>query len=379
MKKVCLFLIMFVLSIGIVKAEDLASSAKSAIIIEQSTGQVLYEKNSHDKIPPASMTKIMSLLLIMENIDKGNIKWDDLVTISQHASSMGGSQILLEENEQMKVEDLVKGIAIASGNDAVVAMAEYIAGSEDAFVKMMNAKAKSLNLKDTNFVNCHGLDSENHYSSAYDMAFMARELIKYKRILKYTSIYETYLRENTDRKIWLVNTNKLVRFKKGVDGLKTGYTKTAGYCLTATMKKNNMRLIATVMGSPSAKDRNADVSSMLDYGFGQYKATTYLKKNKTVKTIKLSKAKQDKVDIIPMQEVNILSKKTDKIRPSYKIILNDIKVPVKNGEIVGKMIVKNKNKKIQDVDLTVKESVDKANIIELYINYLKKILTSNLN
>ena len=229
---------MFVMSIGIVKAEDLASSAKSAIIIEQSTGQILYEKNCHEKIPPASMTKIMSLLLIMENIDKGNIKWDDMVTVSEQASSMGGSQILLEPNEKMKVEDLVKGISIASGNDAVVAMAEYIAGSEETFVKMMNAKAKALNLNDTNFVNCHGLDAEGHYSSAYDMAFMARELIKHKKILKFTSIYETYLRENTDRKIWLVNTNKLVRFKQGVDGLKTGYTKTAGYCLTATMKKN---------------------------------------------------------------------------------------------------------------------------------------------
>ena len=379
MKKVCLFLIIFFLFIGIVKAEDLAPNSKSAVILEQTTGEVLFEKNSHEKMAPASMTKIMSLLLIMENIYKGNIKWDDIVTVSEKASSMGGSQILLETNEQMKVEDLVKGISIASGNDAVVAMAEYIAGSEESFVKMMNAKAKSLNLKDTNFVNCHGLDTEGHYSSAYDMAIMARELIKYEKILKFTSIYETYLRENTDRKIWLVNTNKLVRFKKGVDGLKTGYTKTAGYCLTATMKKNNMRLISTVMGCESAKNRNADVSSMLDYGFNQYKAHNYLKKNKPVKTIKLSKAKKDKVAIIPMQDVNVVSKKNNKINPSYQIKLNNIKIPVKKGEIIGKLIVKNNGKKISTVDLTVASDIKKANIIELYWNNIKKIITSNLN
>lgn len=379
MKKVCLFFIMMFLFIGIVKAEDLSLGAKSAIIMEQSTGNILYENNSHEKMAPASMTKIMSLLLIMEKIDKGSLKWDDVVTISENASSMGGSQILLEPNEEMKVEDLVKGISIASGNDAVVAMAEHIAGSEENFVKMMNAKAKALGLKDTNFVNCHGLDAENHYSSAHDMAVMARELINHKRILKYTSIYETYLRENTDKKIWLVNTNKLVRFKDGVDGLKTGYTKTAGYCLTATMEKNNMRLIATVMGEEDAKTRNSDVSKMLDYGFSQYKSTNYIKKGTVLKKVKLSKAKQDKVDIIAMQDVNVVGKKIDKIKPSYKIKINDIKLPVRKGEIIGKLIVKDNKKIIQEVDLTVKTDINKANLFELFMKNIRKIITSNLN
>ena len=378
MKKICFFVMMFFLSISIIKAEDLGSSAKSSIIIEQSTGTVLYENNSHEKIPPASMTKIMSLLLIMENIDSGNIKWDDTVTISKNASSMGGSQILLEENEEMKVKDLVKGISIASGNDAVVAMAEYIAGSEEKFVKMMNAKAKSLKLNDTHFVNCHGLDSDEHYSSAYDMAFMARELLNHPKILDFTSIYETYLRENTDRKIWLVNTNKLVRFKKGVDGLKTGYTKTAGYCLTATMKKNDMRLIATVMGEPDASTRNKEISSMLDYGFNQYKMNQYLKKGKVIKKEKITSAKYEYVNIVPMQDVNILTKKSEKIKPSYKIKIKNLKAPIKKGEIVGELNVKNNGKLIQTVDLTVDKDIKKANIIEVIFKNLKNVLSGHL-
>ena len=216
MKKILFSLFILITPIIVYASEtvsnelELAGNAKSAILIEQSTGQVLFEKNSHEKIPPASMTKMMSLLLIMESIDNGKIKLTDKVTVSKNASSMGGSQILLEEGEEMSVDDLLKGVSIASGNDAVVALAEYVGGSEENFVKMMNNKASKLGLNDTKFQNCHGLDSEGHYSSAYDMAMIARELLNYKDILKYTSIYETYLRENTDRKIWLVNTNKVV-------------------------------------------------------------------------------------------------------------------------------------------------------------------------
>lgn len=192
---------------------DLAPSAGSAILIEFETGEIIFEKNSHEKLHPASMTKIMSMLIIMEHIDKGIIGWDDMVTVSENASSMGGSQILLETNEKMLVRDLFKGIAVASGNDAVVAMAEYIAGTEEAFVTMMNEKVKELGLNDTNFKNVHGLDDANHYSSAYDMAFMARELIKHKSVLEYTTIYEDYLRKGTDKEFWLVNTNKVVCYK----------------------------------------------------------------------------------------------------------------------------------------------------------------------
>ena len=283
MKKVLsIFLIIFMLfPSGFVKAEELklAENAKSAILLEPTTGEIIFEKNSHEKLHPASMTKMMSMLLIVEAIENGVISWDDMVTVSENAAGMGGSQILLEVGEQMSVEDLFKGIAVASGNDAVVAMAEKIGGSEAIFVDMMNKRAQELGLTDTNFKNPHGLDEANHYSSAYDMAMIAKELVKHSKVLDYTSIYEAYLRENTDRKIWLVNTNKLVRFYAGVDGLKTGYTASAGYCLTATAFKNNSRFIAVVMGETDSKTRNQEISEMLDYAFAQYEVETMLKRD----------------------------------------------------------------------------------------------------
>lgn len=212
MKKICLFLILFLIPLGIVQGEELnlAENAKSAILIEASTGEILYQKNANEKLAPASMTKMMSLILIMENIERGNLKWNDIVVVSKNASSMGGSQIFLETNEMMTVEDLIKGICIASGNDATVALAEKIAGTETAFVKLMNEKAHSLGLKNTNFVNATGLDAENHYSTAHDMSVMARELVKHEKILEFSSIYEDYLRKNTSKSFWLVNTNKVV-------------------------------------------------------------------------------------------------------------------------------------------------------------------------
>ena len=385
MKKLIIFLLLLLCMPYVIKGADtvsnetaLAENAKSAILIEQSTGKVIFEKNSHEKIPPASMTKMMSLLLIMESIDNGKIKLSDKVVVSKNASSMGGSQILLEEGEEMSVDDLLKGISIASGNDAVVALAEYIAGTEDNFVKLMNSKARELGLNDTKFENCHGLDSENHYSSAYDMALIAKELLNHKKILEYTSVYETYLRENTDRKIWLVNTNKLVKFKKGVDGLKTGYTKTAGYCLTATMKKDNMRIIATVMGEDSIDNRNSEVSSMLDYAYSTYKMKKYISKNKVLKRVNNDKAKNKKIEIVPMRDANILIKTNSDIKPSYTIKIYALKNIIKKGDKVGTMTIKNNGKVIDKINLTVKNDVKKANIIELYIKYLKDIVSGNM-
>lgn len=213
MKKICLFIICFLLVIPFVNAEEvkddgILKDGKSAILIEASTGKILYEKNSHDRYAPASMTKIMSMILIMEEIEKGALKWDEILTTSEHASSMGGSQIFLQPQEKMSVKDLFKAVAIGSANDATVVFAERIAGTEDKFVEKMNKKAKELGLKDTNFKNAVGLDEANHYSSAYDMSVMAKELVKHEEIFKYTTIYEDYLRQNTDNKFWLVNTNK---------------------------------------------------------------------------------------------------------------------------------------------------------------------------
>lgn len=382
MKKVFVLFIALFLFLPTLKAEEnntLAKSAKSAILIEESTGQILYEFNSHEKQAPASMTKMMSLVLIMEAIEKNVIKWDDIITVSENASSMGGSQILLETGEKMSVDDLIKGITIASGNDAVVALAEAIAGTEENFVKMMNDKVQQLGLKDTNFKNCHGLDEEGHYSSAYDMAYIGRELVRHQKILDYSSIYETYLREGTDKKIWLVNTNKLVRFKDGVDGLKTGYTKEAGFCLTATMKKDGMRVIGTLMGEPDSNTRNSEMSSMLDYAFAQVGLKKVLSKNSVVEKITLPKAKVDKIEVVPVKDVNVLYKKIEgEITPTYDIKLKDIKLPIKKGDVVGTLYVQNNDDIINEIDLTVKEDIDKCNLLELYIKNLKNILVGNI-
>ena len=388
MKKIFIILISLFMMIPFmnINAEEneianvLSPNAKSAILIESSTGEIIYEYNSHEKLEPASMTKMMSLVLIMEAIEKGVISLDQMITVSSNASGMGGSQILLETGEEMSVDDLLKGITIASGNDAVVALAEAIAGTEENFVKMMNNKLRELGLNDSNFKNCHGLDEEGHYSSAYDMAFIAKELVKHQKILDYSSIYETYLREGTDKKIWLVNTNKLVRFKAGVDGLKTGYTAGAGYCLTATMKKDDMRVIATVMGEPSSQTRNNEVSSMLDYAFAQMGLKKLLSKNSVVETITLPKAKVDEVKIVPSQDVNILYKKIDgEITPTYEIDIKEIKAPTKKGDVVGTLYVKNNDQIINKIDLTVLEDIEKCNLFELYWKHLKNIISGNIS
>ncbi len=380
MKKLLrLLLIITLLVPNFVKAEDLdlAKNAKSAIMLEASTGEIILDKNSHERYAPASMTKIMSMLIIIESIENNIIGWEDIVTISENASSMGGSQILLETGEKMSVNDLFKGIAVASGNDAVVAMAEYIAGTTSAFVNMMNEKVKELGLKDTNFKNPHGLDEANHYSSAYDMAMIAKELVKHEKVLEYTSIYEDYLRKGTDREIWLVNTNKLVRFYDHLDGLKTGYTVDAGYCLTATAKKNNMRVIAVVMGEPDSKTRNSEITSMLDYAFAQYKTTTLLSSSDVIKKVKINKAKDEYVNIVPTTDINILSKKGDDISSiTYSTEIDEIKAPIKKGTIVGYINVNDKNK--QQIALTVDKDISKASILDLFIRNLGDIFTGDI-
>ena len=383
MKKLCcLFISIFLFCFSInIKAEELnlASNAKSAILLEASTGEVIFEKNSHEKLHPASMTKMMSMLLILENIERGVINWDDMVTVSSNASGMGGSQILLETNEQMSVSDLFKGIAVASGNDAVVAMAEKIAGTEEEFVNMMNKRGNELGLTDTNFKNCHGLDDANHYSSAADMAKIALELVKHEKIFEYTSIYEDYLRENTDRKFWLVNTNKLVRFYSGADGLKTGYTGEAGYCLTATAKRNGMRIIAVVMGEPDSKTRTSDVSSMLDYAFAQYETETFLSTESILDTISINKGKKEFINIVPKENVTILNKKTDnKKNVTYNLEMYDMKLPLKKGDTVGKLSVYVDDNLYRNIDVTVSDDIEKADVLTLYGRYLKKIFTGDI-
>ena len=358
----------------------LASNAKSAILIDASTGEVIYEKNPHEKLAPASMTKMMSMLLILESIENKVINWDDVITVSENASGMGGSQILLETNEKMTVKDLFKGVAVASGNDAVVALAEATYGSTDVFVEEMNKKAKELGLKDTNFKNVHGLDTENHYSSAYDMALIARELSKHKKIFEFTSIYEDYLRKGTDREFWLTNTNKLVRFYNGVDGFKTGFTPEAGYCLTATIEKNGMRLISVIMGEPSSKIRNAETTALLNYGFAQMKSVNLIKKEQVVTEVELPKSEKINIEVVPKEDVSIIMKKTEKLgKITYDIKLDDININTKIGDKVGNLIVLEDNKKIKTIDLTIKDKIKKASILTLYKRYLENMITGNIN
>lgn len=353
---------------------DLAKNATSAIMLEASTGEIIFQKNVNEKRPPASMTKMMSMLLIMENIEKGNLAFEEEVTASAYASSMGGSQIFLKAGEKMKVEDLLKGIAIGSGNDATVAMAERIAGTEDAFVKLMNDRAKELGLNNTNFKNSTGLDAENHYSTAYDMSVIARELVKHKKILEFTGTYEDYLRKDSASPFWLVNTNRLVRFYQGVDGLKTGYTKEAGYCLTSTAEKDNMRLITVVMNEPSTQIRNGETSSMLDYGFNMYSVNKILDTDTSLQKSKVELGNDLEVEIVPTEEVKILNNKnSDERNVTYELELNTIKAPVKKGDIVGKIKVYEDNKVINEINATVKYDVDKANIFKIYYRNLKNL------
>ncbi|WP_342042760.1 D-alanyl-D-alanine carboxypeptidase family protein [Bacillus sp. OTU2372] len=350
------------------KNTDIVSNVKSAILIERDTGTVLYEKNSNEELPPASMTKIMTMLLIMEAIDEGKLSWNEKVRTSEYAASMGGSQIFLEPGEEMTTKEMLRGIAIGSGNDASVAMAERIAGSEDAFVDMMNAKAKELGLKHTFFKNTTGLPVSGHYSTAADMAIMAKELLKYEGITKFTGMYEAYLRENTDKKFWLVNTNKLVRFYPGVDGLKTGFTAEAKYCLTATAQKDGMRVIAVVFGAPTSKERNAQVTKLLNYAFAQYQTHPMFKRNQTIGLAKVSKGKEKKIEAVTSEPISILTKKGEKIQDvKQKVILQkNLKAPITKGDQVGKIELIKNGKVILESPLVASKSVKEAGWWTLY-------------
>ena len=392
MKKICyiLLFIMFLVPISTNALENsnennkddtkdnsinLIENATSGLLMEQSTGKIIFEKNKDKQVAVASMTKMVAQTIILENIEKGNIKWTDIVEVSKNAADMGGSQIYLNTGEKMSVKDLFKGISMASANDAVVAMAEYISGSEKEFVKLMNNKVKELGLKNTKFKNSTGLDEDGHYSSAYDMGIIARNLLMHEEILKFSSVYEDYLREDTENKFWLVNTNKLVRFYKGADGLKTGHTDAAKYCLAATAKKDNMRLIAIVLGEENGKVRNSETMALLDYGFNTKKVTILKKKNQVVKKIKFDKGNKESIKIKPKYDVGILEdKQASGNKYNYNIKINNLKLPMKKGDTVGKITVTKNNKKITSVDLVSDTNVKKLNFLELYIETIKNAI-----
>lgn len=360
---------------------ELIPGAVSGVLMEANTGKIVFQKEADKEVAVASMTKMVAQILILDAIRNGDISWEQMVTVSQNAADMGGSQIYLSVGEKISIRDLFKGISMASANDATVQMAEVIAGSEDSFVKLMNEKVKEMGLKHTVFKNCTGLDEDGHYSSAYDMAMIARELvINYPEILEFSSVYEDYLREDTENKFWLVNTNKLVRFYEGADGLKTGHTDAAKYCLAATAKKDDLRFIAVVLGEENSNVRNQEVMSLLDYGFSHYQIHMLKKQGAVVKDISLDKASKDKLSLTPVHDVGVLEEKgNQKHKYQLQLKINDISLPIKKGDVVGKVVVKENGVKITSVPLTSLDDVSKLSFWQLLGNAIKELVSGEFS
>lgn len=382
MRKILLIVLLTILSFDVLKADNLSGidiKSESGIIMEASTGKILFDKNMDEQKSPASMTKIMTMLLTVEAIESGKISLEDEVNISTNASKMGGSQVYLEENSTATVEMLLKSIAIGSANDASVAVAEKIGGTESNFVNMMNKRAKELGAVNTTFKNPHGLDEEGHLTTAHDLALIARELIKHEEILKLTSTYETTITHKNGKSLWLVNTNKLIKFYNGLDGLKTGFTDNAGYCLTGTMLRNDMRLITVTMKAPTKEDRNTDTINLMEYAYSMYYKSTLIKKDKKIGDMFIDNAKKRKVSYYLKEDASvILDKDVRNIKYNYSVKLNNVKAPLKKNDVVGTLTLHLNNQDI-NYNLIVKENIKKSNYFVRLNNYLKDIINGNLN
>lgn len=358
--------------------EGINVDAKSAVLIEPVSGKVLYEKNPDEKFAPASVTKIMTMLLTMEAVDSGKISLSDKVTCSENAKKMGGSTMLLDTGEVRTVEELLKGVAIASGNDAAVALAEYLGGTEEAFVDMMNKRAQELGMVNTTFKNCNGLPKEGHLSTARDISIMSLELLKHPTILKYTGTYMETISEGRLSPIELVNHNKLVRFFEGCDGLKTGYTQEAKYCISATATRNGVRMLSVIMGAPTYKVRNRDAGMLMNFGFSKFEGKKILAKDEDVENIYLSKntekffvakAKDDLIAIIPKGENKEIEK---------KINIEELKKEYKAGEIVGKCELYLGEDKIGEVELYSDRDIKLGGIFENFKFNMKNMFRKGI-
>ena len=369
-------IVLFLCPLNIYAEEDLLVNAKSGMLIEATTGEILYEKNKDDRVAVASMTKMVAQIIILENIEQGTLSWDEKIKVSSNAAGMGGSQIWLQPGEEMTVRDLMKGITMASANDATVALAERISGTEQTFVQEMNNKVKELGLKNTNFVNPTGLDEDNHYSSAYDMAIIAQELLRHEQILEFSSVYEDYIRQDTPNKFWVVNTNKLIRFYDGADGLKTGFTDDAGYCMAVTAKRDGMRLIAITLGEEKGSIRNEETSELLDYGFNLYKVDVVKNKDEVITELKIDKGTKEKINVSVSEDVVVLKKKSE-LSKKYDLEtkIKDISLPIKEGDVVGKLLVKDNGKVIREGNVVITEDVDKLGYFKTILETLKGMLT----
>ena len=377
-----IFAIVFAMSIplGAIPDESLSQQSnvnlslecKSAVLMEASTGKILYEQNADEGLPPASVTKVMTLLLVMEAIEAGKIKYTDMVRASANACSMGGSQIYLEENEEMSVEDMIKSVVIASANDAAVALAEHIAGTESAFVEKMNQRAAELGMKNTYFENTNGLDDtvERHLTSARDIAIMSRELIKYPKITEYSSIWMDTVRNG---EFGLTNTNRLIRFYKGATGLKTGSTSKAGFCISATAERDGMTLICVIMGSPTRDIRNAAAVSLLDYGFANY--TVYKNEGKTLKNIPVLRGMNSEVDA-EYKDFSYICSKSELSNITATVVMPEkIEAPVKVGDVIGQVVFKISDREIGRCDIMTKNAVEKLSFAGILLTFLKKCAT----
>ena len=380
----CLLLTLLVI-VAPVKADspDFELQSQSAILMDYQSGRIIYQKNKQEKLPPASITKIMTMLLVMEAVDEGKANLTDSIMVSEHAASMGGSQVWLEPGEEMELGDLLKAVAIVSANDACVALAEYLYGTEEEFVEQMNKKAKSLGMKNTKFYNTNGLplndkSGKENYTTAYDVALMTRELLNYPQILDYTSIWIDHLRAGD---YFLRNTNELVRFYDGADGLKTGYTTEAGFCLSATAKRKGLRFISVIMKAPNSKIRFKESKQLLSYAFNIHKSILIAKQGETIDEVKVFKGKEDKVELVAQNELIISIVKGEDENLIKRTILDDqISAPISSGDELGKIIILRGEEKLGETNLIAKNNVEKASILgiisDLFINYLTKFIAA---
>lgn len=342
--------------------------AKSAILVDATTGEIIFEKNIHEKLPPASITKIMLLLIAMEELDSGKISLEDKVAVSSYAAGMGGSQVYLEEGEIQTVDNLLKAISLRSANDAAVALAEHISGSIEVFVKRMNDRAKELGMKNTNFKNATGLPDEGHYTTAYDISLMSRELLKHERIHEWLTVYMTdiYVGKKKDVVQTLVNTNKLIRDYQGANGLKTGLTNDAGYCLAASAKRGNLSLVSVLLGGPSSESRFKESKLLLDYGFANYDSYPICKENEIVQRIKIFKGKETEIKVVAEKDYSVLVKKGAGNEIEKEIQLPEsIEAPCEKGQKIGEIIIKNNNNEIGRVNLVAGDTVKKASLLDM--------------
>ncbi|WP_018922148.1 D-alanyl-D-alanine carboxypeptidase family protein [Salsuginibacillus kocurii] len=371
-------LLSFIVLLASILSSDYASAETdevSYILMEKDTGMILNAENEDEQRAPASMTKMMTMLLLMEAIEEEEVSFDDKVTTSEQAASMGGSQIFLEPGEEMTVRDLLKAIAVASGNDASVAISEHLEGSEEAFVERMNERAEELGMKNTHFKNSNGLPADGHYSTAKDLAMLASKLLDHEEITSFTNIYEDYLRQGTDDEFWLVNTNRLVKTYEGMDGLKTGFTRESMYGLTATAKREDMRLIAVVMGAETPNDRNDQITGLLDEGFGAYKVENLFDRGQVITSSPVEKGMKENIPVRTSDRTSLLLQKDESregIEEKIQLKTN-LEAPIEEGEIIGELRLEREGEVLSSTELEAAESVESASWLRLFARSLLKL------